>query len=158
VKKTKSIILLVAISGLIISLSSCVAKRNPGDKAPDSPTAYVSWGIDEYELFGLSKEELDSKYKSKMRFTPNFSKAIISDAKNECKTFVGPTFRLTYDNNGKVVAVQRCFEACGKDFVGPELNSKKEALQFAVNGLTGTKNAKDQEKLASAKDELAKLK
>lgn len=128
------------------------------DIPKESPTQYVSWGVDEYELFGLSKEELDAKYKESMRFTPNYSKAVMSDAKNECKTFVGPTFRLTYNADGKVVAVQRCFEACGKDFVGPQLNSKKEALQFAIQGLANTKNAKDQEKLKSAKAELAKLK
>ncbi|MDX2107194.1 MAG: hypothetical protein SFY67_12405 [Candidatus Melainabacteria bacterium] len=154
----KSIVRFVAISGLVLTLTACAARRNPDDKLPDSPTNYVSWGIDEYELFGLSKKELDTKYKDKMRFVPNFSKAIMSDAKNECKTFVGPTFRLTYDDQGKIVAVQRCFEACGKDFVGPQLNTRKEALEFAINGLTGTKNAKDQEKLASAKAELAKLK
>ncbi|QQR59139.1 MAG: hypothetical protein IPG59_06510 [Candidatus Melainabacteria bacterium] len=139
-------------------MSSCSAKRAVDGKLPDSDTPYVSWGIDEYELFGLTKEELDSKYKGKMKFAPNFSKAILSDAKNECKSFIGPTFRLTYNDEGKVVAVQRCFEACGKDFVGPQLDTKKEALEFTVNGLAGTKNAKDLEKLASAKNELAKLK
>lgn len=154
----KILILTVVISGLFFSASSCSMKREVNGKLPDSNAAYVSWGIDEYELFGMTKEELDSKYKGQMKFTSNFSKAIMSDAKNECKTFVGPTFRLTYNDEGKVVAVQRCFEACGKDFVGPQLGTKKEALEFAVNGLTGTKNAKDLEKLASAKNELAKLK
>ncbi len=144
--------------GLVFSLSSCFAKRPVDGKYPDSDTQYVSWGVDEYELFGLTKEELDSRYKDQMRFAPNYSKAIMSDAKNECKTFVGPTFRLNYDNEGKVVSVQRCFEACGQDFVGPQLNSKKEALEYAIKGLTGTKNEKDQKKLAAAKDELSKLK
>ncbi len=154
----KTIISTALILGLTLSLSSCSAKRAVDGKLPDSDTPYVSWGVDEYELFGLTKEELDSKYKGKMKFAPNFSKAILSDAKNECKSFIGPTFRLTYNDEGKVVAVQRCFEACGKDFVGPQLDTKKEALEFTVNGLAGTKNAKDLEKLASAKNELAKLK
>ncbi len=154
----KTIILIALIFGLLFSLSSCSTKRAVDEKLPDSNTPYVSWGIDEYELFGLTKEELGSKYKGKMKFAPNFSKAIMSDAKNECKTFVGPTFRLTYNDEGKVVAVQRCFEACGKDFVGPQLDTKKEALQFAIKGLTGTKNPKDQEKLATAQNALANIK
>lgn len=154
----KTIISTALIFGLVFTLSSCATKRAVDGKLADSDTPYVSWGVDEYELFGLTKEELDSKYKGKMKFAPNFSKAILSDAKNECKSFIGPTFRLTYNDEGKVVAVQRCFEACGKDFVGPQLDTKKEALEFTVNGLAGTKNAKDLEKLASAKNELAKLK
>lgn len=154
IAKPNSLLILLAV---IITLASCSAHRDEQGKLPDSPTNYVSWGVDEYELFGLTKEELETKYKDQMHFAPNYSKAIMNDAKNNCKSFVGPTFRLTY-NDGKVVAVQRVFEACGKDFTGPVFESKKDALEFAIKGLTGAKNSKDQAKLSLAKEDLAKLK
>ncbi len=153
-KRHLTIIISLAIT---VALSSCTAHRDEQAKLPDSPTNYVSWGVDEFELFGLTKDELEAKYKDRIHFAPNYSKAIMNDAKNNCKTFVGPTFRLRY-NDGKVVAVQRVFEACGKDFTGPVFESKKEALEFAIKGLTGAKDPKDQEKLASAKEALEKLK
>ena len=31
-------------------------------------TGYVPWGVDEYELFGLSKLELAKKFKDKLHF------------------------------------------------------------------------------------------
>lgn len=136
-------------------LSSC-AMLKPEIPA-ESPTAYVSWGVDEYEFFGLTKEEIQKKFKGDLHFNENVTTASFNEAKNECKSFVGPTFRLTYQD-GKVQTVQRCFEACNKQFIGPVFINKKEALQFAIKGLTGTKNAKDQEKLAAAKNALATIK
>lgn len=115
-------------------------------------TGYVSWGIDEYELFDLTKPELLQRFKNKMTFTQDFSSARI-------KNF-GAQFILTF-RDGRVSSVKRLFiDGAGCHLYGPELNSKREALAFSFNGLSTAQmplDKKDQTRLATVKALLAQL-
>ncbi|RTL40900.1 MAG: hypothetical protein EKK48_15095 [Candidatus Melainabacteria bacterium] len=114
-------------------------------------TGYVSWGTDEFELFGLTKAQLTKKFKGELEFDQNFETAWLSPK------HTGPQFILSF-SNGKVIAVQRMFvDGMGCHIMGPILKSQKEAARFSIEGLTENPkpNLKDQAKLALAKKELA---
>jgi hypothetical protein len=109
---------------------------------------YVPWGIDEYELFDLTKDKLAKDFKSKLHFNKELSEGYLT------RPEYGPHFLLTYDNN-KVSSVQRMFiDGYGCHIMGPVLNSKKEALQFSIDGLTTLPNGgdkQDKQRLLAAK-------
>src|ERR1700722_18203961 len=68
---------------------------------------YVPWGVDEYELFGLSKSELAKDFKNTFHFNKEFTQAyLISET-------YGPRFLLIYDHD-HIASVQRMFiDGCG---------------------------------------------
>jgi hypothetical protein len=113
---------------------------------------YVPWGIDEYELFGLTKDKLAKDFKNKIRFNKEFSDGYLT------RPDYGPHFLFTYNNN-QVSSVQRMFiDGYGCHIMGPILNSKKEALKFSIDGLTALPNGGDKEdhrRLLAAKKLLA---
>jgi len=113
---------------------------------------YVPWGIDEYELFGLTKNQLAKDFKNKLHFNKEFSEGYLT------RLDYGPRFLFTYNNN-QVSSIQRMFiDGYGCHIMGPILNSKKEALKFSIDGLSALPNGGDKEdhlRLISAKKLLA---
>jgi len=95
---------------------------------------YVSWGVDEYEFFGLSKQQLAAQFKGKLSFSKDFSRALFGRFE-ACHSYDGATFNLFFEGN-KVSRVQRVFVGCNGTLEGPVFESKQAALRFAVDGLT----------------------
>lgn len=146
--------------GLILLLNSCALAQpdiaESSEVRDQCPTHYTSWGIDEYELFDLNKKQLDSTYKDKLYFSPDYTKAQFY--KNGAAwNYSGPAFKLTFKEE-RVTRVQRCFGGCCKrDHVGPVLQSKKEALEYAIEGLAESNDKKDRERLEKAKNILMEM-
>jgi hypothetical protein len=44
----------------------------------NTESAYTPWGIDEYQFFGLTKQELSTKFKDKLFFSKDFERATFS--------------------------------------------------------------------------------
>jgi hypothetical protein len=110
-------------------------------------TGYVPWGIDEYELFNLSKTELAKRFDGQLKFDDALTRASFSSRHG------GPQFILTY-KDGKVSGVSRMFiDGAGCHIKGPQLNSKKEALKFSIDGLSelNDNDPKSKKRLESAK-------
>ncbi len=138
------IFLAVLLAG---SVSGC---ENPPEQARISVehhhTGYVPWGIDEFELFGLTKQQLDKKFDGELHFQKEDSAAVWNDGRPG-------HFHLAFDKDNKVAEVQRVFiDGAGCEIKGPLLTSKKAALQFSVDGLSnlGKLDKEEQSKLATA--------
>ena len=115
---------------------------------------YVPWGVDEFELYGLTKNEITQKFKGEMHLSEE-EKAISWDDGRPGH------FHLGFDDTGRVGAIRRIFiDGAGCEIKGPELNSKEKALQFSIEGLSHLSHLDkdDQSKLAAAKKQLAELK
>ena len=143
--KFYSLILLMAL--IAGSVSGCGRPQGQGHFSSDHfKTGYVPWGIDEFELFGLTKKKLDEKFKNKMHFRSEDSSAAWNDGRSA-------HFRLVFGDDDKVASVQRVFiDGAGCEIKGPLLKSKKEALDFSVDGLSklGHLDQGDQSKLETA--------
>jgi hypothetical protein len=117
--------------------------------------SYVSWGIDEWELFGFTQAELASKFKGKLRFDKKFTHAWMGESSD------GPQFILAADAAGRVMTVQRLFiDGAGCNLLGPKFVNKKDALEFASKGLAGmdSRDASDEKRLKDVNLLLAKTK
>ncbi len=115
---------------------------------------YVPWGIEEYQLFGLSKSELIKQFKGELHFNKEFTEGYMTSLS------YGPRFLLTYDHD-RVTKVQRMFiDGYHCHIMGPVLNSKTDALKFSIEGLAKLPNGgdkQDQARMISAKKLLDKL-
>ncbi len=143
--KLYSLILLAAlVAGLV---SGCDRPQDQGHITQDHfKTGYVSWGIDEFELFGLTKQSVDKKFPGVLHFKAGDSSAVWNDGRTA-------HFKLSFGEDGKVAAVQRIFiDGAGCEIKGPLLTSKKQALDFSVDGLSklGHLDQGDQSKLETA--------
>ncbi len=128
-----------------------------GALAEETQGQYTAWGVDEYEFFNLSKPELTKKFKGKLCFDEGYDRVHIAGPINQgCKSYLGPVFQLRFRDN-KVVAVQALFEGCKSNFYRPQFSNKKDALKFAIQGLSKSINDKDKQKLKAAQNELAAL-
>lgn len=96
---------------------------------------YASWGIDEYEFFGLTKQQVVQKFKSKVTFRENYQRICIAPQPGSCAGYDGPTFQLTYEN-GKVAKVQRVFIGCKETQYGPVFSTKDAAIRYFVSSMT----------------------
>lgn len=116
-------------------------------------TGYVSWGIDEYELFGLTEEEIAEKFKGQLHY---------DKADHHAKFYsngYGPQFIVTFTDK-HVSAVQRLFiDGAGCNILGPVLSTKKTALEFSIDGLSkmSTRARDDEQRLRTARELLRKL-
>lgn len=122
---------------------------------------YVAWGVDEYEFFGLTKQQLASQFKGKLTFAPDFSRAVFGRFE-ACHSYDGATFKLFFDGN-KVSKVQRVFVGCNETQEGPVFESKQAALKFAIDGLApaaqrGLLKSDEMKKLSAAKKMLLEKK
>jgi hypothetical protein len=120
--------------------------------AHDLEAKYVPWGIEEYELIGLSKEELTKRFKGKLFFDREFTHAWFQE-----NTSRGPQFLLTF-SKGTTSSIQRLFiDGGGCHIIGPILNNKAEAMKFVINGLSaanGRLTKAEQAKLSALKHDL----
>lgn len=119
-----------------------------------SQNAYAPWGVDEYELLGLTKQELAQQFKNKLFFSKDWSTAATSEYGTGLG-YQGATFRLTFVD-GKVAAVQGVFVGCTREYQRTKFVSKRAALQYAIAGLSTQKGAAEKQKLESAQRELGK--
>ncbi len=144
--------LFAILIALVLSLSSGAAF------AQEAAAGYVPWGVDEYEFFGLTKAQLKSQFKGKMRFSSDAERASFGPVE-ACHTYDGATFKLGYSAD-KVVAVQRIFVGCNETSYGPAFENKQAALKFAIAGLSrladrGALKAAELNKLLGARKLLA---
>lgn len=146
---------LSAAIATILIVTAFLSFRPAAYGQPEKESKYVNWGVDEYELFGLTRSELSRKFKGRLFFDKDHAVARL------CETgtglgYAGPTFRLKF-SNGTVSSVQGVFEGCTANYFRPPFDSKEAAINYAVEGLKAS-GASAQIKLEEAKRELAKEK
>lgn len=73
-----------------------------------------------------------------------------------CRGYLGPVFKLQFKDN-RVAGVQACFEGCKDNFWRPQFTSRKDALRYAIQGLSKSQDVKDKQKLKAAQAELTTL-
>jgi hypothetical protein len=119
---------------------------------------YVPWGYDEYQFFGLTKQQLTANFKDKVEFREDMKRVSLAPQKGACSGYDGATFELSF-TDGKVTRVQRIFMGCKETQFGPILESKEAALKYAIAGLSGFKwlSPAEKAKLQSARAELAAM-
>lgn len=139
-------IALLALSMLIFS--------QPG--VCGSAAQYTPWGVDEYQLLGLTKEELSKKFKDKLFFSEKYDRAAFSQSGTGLG-YQGAVFKLSF-RKGRVASVQGVFEGCKQDFERPRFNSKEVAIKYAIKGLSSYTGEKEKKSLSKARQALAKLK
>lgn len=141
----------------VIILAILFALASLGCRADDAK--YASWGIDEYEFFGLTKQQVVQKFKSKVVFRENYQRICIAPQAGSCSGYDGPTFQLTYEN-GKVAKVQRVFIGCKETQYGPVFSTKTAAIKYFVSSMNelakrSTLRPDEQAKLKAVRAELA---
>lgn len=137
---------------LVFTISSCSKNSDETNLPVRIESNYTSWGVDEYELFDLTKEELDSKFAKQLTFLEDYGVARVPGV-----NLKDARFGLTFKDN-KVSEVRRFYRDGNKEVFGRGLNSKKEALEFAINGLSNSSAPKEKEKLEVAKKLMAEMK
>jgi hypothetical protein len=137
---------LILLGALFVgSVSGC--SEQP-DRSPHNhhQTDYVSWGIDEFELFGFTKEELAEKFRGKLYLSEDDKAVAFKDGRSG-------HFHLSFDKEKRVDGVERVFiDGAGCEIHGPFLATKRQALEFTINGLTENKtlDKEDTAKLEAA--------
>ncbi len=121
-------------------------------QADTSAGTYVDWGVDEYEFFGLTKEAIEKKFAGRLCFHESFGRVHFKGGTG--LNYYGPTFKLSF-NKGKVDSVQGIFEGCRDTIYRPAFNNKRDALKFAIAGLSDANDEAGKKKLAAARKELA---
>lgn len=137
-----------------VFIASIISVSAPASAA-DKIGTYTDWGVDEYEFFGLTKIEVEKKFKGKLCFHAGFERVHFQGGSG--LNYLGPTFCLHF-KDGKVASVQGIFEGCRDTFYRPLLTSKEAALKFAIAGLSDSKDGRAMWKLGEAKKILAALK
>lgn len=147
---------------LCLSLLIVTALCPPTSVLAHSPlhsldAAYVPWGVDEDELIGLSKADIATKFKDTLGFDQVESRVFFVDFNRP--GFGRPGFTVTFAD-GKIIAIKRLFiDGGGCHIVGPTFRTKKEALNFVIEGLSkqANRNPKDDARLKEARKRLAAL-
>lgn len=148
--------------GLSVSLVIATSGCAPSYVYAHSPlhsldATYVPWGVDEDELIGLTKADLASRYKDTLGFDAVESRVFFVDYNRP--NFGRPGFIVTFAD-GKIVAIKRLFiDGGGCHIVGPVFKTKKEALNFVIEGLSKQTNRspKDEARLKEARKRLTAL-
>jgi len=117
---------------------------------------YTPWGVDEYQLFDLTKQELSTKFKGKLFFSEDFRRATFSQTGTGLG-YQGPVFKLSF-SDGRVSSVQGVFEGCTATYERRRLDTKEVAVNYAIEGLSSYTGPDEQKSLAQAKQALAELK
>ncbi len=136
---TSGVLIVVALitAAILTACESCVHYCH---------LAYMPWSVEEYQLFGLTKEQIISKYSA------HFSNDGSSITGN------GYDYNLDFDKAHRVRAVQRYFHAeCNRPRYGPWLQSQSDALNYCAEGLAGYHDPKSEAKLATVKEMLGKI-
>ncbi len=143
----------------IASVFACLTAFATNGLAPscaDSTSRYTPWGVDEYQLFGLKKQELETKFKEKLFFSKDFARATLSRTGTGLG-YQGAVFNLSFTKE-RVSSVQGVFEGCTQNYSRPRFDSKEAALNYAIDGLSSCSGADEKKSLAQAKQVLAELK
>ena len=148
--------------GLCVSLLIVTSLCSPTRVYAHSPlhsldATYVPWGVDEDELIGLTKADIANKYKDTLGFDAVESRVFFVDY-NRPK-FGRPGFTVTFAG-GRIVGIRRLFiDGGGCHIVGPVFKTKKEALNFVIEGLSKLTNRspKDEARLKDARKRLIAL-
>ncbi len=122
--------------------------------AEESDCSYIFWGVDEFELFGLTKNELSQQFKNKLTFDWANSRAYVGGSRRSSRQFI-----LTIKDQ-RVSEVQRVKrDPAGCNLEGPLFTSKEAALRFTIEGLSGLNPLRPEEikKLATAKRDLIEI-
>jgi hypothetical protein len=138
---------------MALSLTFALSTAAVADPHNHHETGYVPWGTDEFELFDLTQPELKKEFKDKLEFDEKLTHAWFNHDRS------GPQFLLTF-SNGKVSKIERLFiDGGGCNILGPTLTSKREALQFSIDGLRKLNSSVPQfkEKLAQAQKSLSAM-
>ena len=122
----------------------------------DSESDYTPWGVDEYQLFDLTKQELSAKFKGKLFFSKDFDRASLLQ-NGTGRGYQGPLFELSF-SNGRVSSVHGVFVGCRQSYERPRFDSKEAALNYAIDGLSSYTGPKERNILAQAKQALIELK
>lgn len=115
---------------------------------------YISWGVDEFELFGLTQIELTQQFKNKLTFDWVNSRAYVGGSSSASRQFV-----LTFKDR-RVCEVQRLLkDGAGCNLMGYSFTSKEAALRFCIEGLSdyGKLKPEEEKKLSSAKKMIIEL-
>lgn len=129
----------LAIAGL---LTACNTKSTSNPNSNYSYCQYSPWTVEEHQLFGLTQKQIESKYQIKSQIDGD--------------TTLG-RFNVEYDKAGKVCAVRRFFIGCKATYYGPWLQSKKDALNYSINGMAEYRDKDSITKRAALKELLAKV-
>lgn len=143
---------LVIVTALF--LPTCALAHSP---LHSLDAAYVPWGVDDDELIGLTKADLATKYKDVLGFDQVESRVFFVDYNRP--GFGRPGFTVSFAD-GKIVAINRLFiDGGGCHIVGPIFKTKKDALNFVIEGLSksANHNPKDEARLKQARKRLAAL-
>ncbi len=150
--------LLSLCASLLIVTTLCLPTRVSAHSPLHSlDAAYVPWGVDEDELIGLSKADIATKFKDTLGFDQVESRVYFVDFNRP--GFGRPGFTVTFAD-GKIIAIKRLFiDGGGCHIVGPTFKTKKEALNFVIEGLSKqtNRNPKDEARLKEARKRLASL-
>jgi hypothetical protein len=143
------------VSCVLECLIACViVSIGPGFCSSESH--YTPWGVDEYQLIGLTQQELSTKFKRCLFFSKDFDRATLSQ-NGTGLGYQGPVFKLSF-SNGRVSSVHGVFEGCTQTYERPRFDTKEEALDYAIAGLSSYTGPQEQKSLAQAKQALAELK
>jgi hypothetical protein len=142
---------------LVVFTTLCAPTRVYAHPLHSLDASYVPWGVDEDELFGLTKADIAKKYKDNLGFDEKESRVFFVD--HNRSGFGRPGFIVTF-SDGKIATVKRLFiDGAGCYIVGPICKTKKEALQFIVDGLSKDTNRSpaDDARLKEARRKLSSL-
>jgi len=142
------------LSRIAMTLTACSVIACTDRRQEISYSPHVDWGVDEYEFFDLTKAAVEKKFDGVLCFKHGFQRLHLIDGPH--LNYLGPTFRIGF-TDGKVTSVQGVFEGCKETLFRPPFSNKKDALKFAIEGLSSA-NASDTRtlnKLAAARRELA---
>lgn len=137
---------------LLLTTSSWACGRHGANEGHTHDSSFVPWQVDEFELFELTQPELSRKFEGKLKFDYGYTEAVITEASRS-------RLLLTFDNY-RVATVQRVFvDGAGCHLTGPLLTSKKDALEFSIEGLSHQPKLSpaDLQKLADAQKLLSEL-
>jgi len=145
----------LCFSFLLIT-STCGLTLAQGHPIHSLVATYVPWGVDEYELIGLTRADITKKFKD-LGFEDEKSRIYFVDYNRP--GFGRPGFVVTFAD-GKIATIKRLFiDGGGCNIVGPVFKTKKEALNFTIEGLSHQANIspKSAARLKEARRTLAEL-
>ncbi len=107
-------------------------------EAADKVRYGVPWAISEFELFYMTRAELDKTFKGKLKFSCDYSKATFCQLPDymSCE----PTFSIKFKED-RVASVQRICVGKTSSESGPVLETKEDALAFAIRKLASSNDA-----------------
>jgi hypothetical protein len=146
---------IVSLLAISLSLALSAVPAFAAEHIHSLIAKYVSWGVDEYELYGLTRDDIAKRYKGVLELDPGDDVVHFAGLRKPC--LGQPSFVVTFAD-GKIIKVKRLFiDGAGCKIWGPLLTSKRDALRFSVDGLKEmeARSPKDEARLKEAQRLLA---